>query len=85
MCTLVILSTSIFINLQKRENVQFVGRVAKMVDALGKTPIGWDPIDTSPEINSRVILQNWKDSNEAARKKTENLGINYYRDSSIWS
>ncbi|VYT74470.1 Uncharacterised protein [Clostridium paraputrificum] len=42
-----------------------------MVDALGKTPIGWDPIDTSPEINSRVILQNWKDSNEAARKKTE--------------
>lgn len=54
----------------KKENCDyFVGRVAKMVEALGKTPIGWDPIDTSPEINSSVILQNWKDSNEAARKK----------------
>lgn len=53
---------------KKEDYDYFVGRVAKMVEALGKTPIGWDPIDTSPEINSRVILQNWKDSNEAARK-----------------
>ena len=28
-------------------------RVAKMVDALGKNPIGWDPIDTSPEIQTK--------------------------------
>lgn len=47
----------------------FVGRVAKIAEKYGKTPIGWDPIDTSPEINSSVILQNWKDSNEEARKK----------------
>lgn len=47
----------------------FVGRVAKIAEKYNKTPIGWDPIDTSPEINSEVILQNWKDSNEAAVKK----------------
>ena len=47
----------------------FVGRVAKIAEKYGKTPIGWDPIDTSPEINSSVILQNWKDSNEEAVKK----------------
>lgn len=47
----------------------FVGRVAKIAEKYNKTPIGWDPIDTSPEINSSVILQNWKDSNEAAVKK----------------
>ena len=53
----------------------FVGRVAKIAEKYGKTPIGWDPIDTSPEINSSVILQNWKDSNEAARKKNMKMII----------
>lgn len=53
----------------------FVGRVAKIAEKYGKTPIGWDPIDTSPEINSSVILQNWKDSNEAARQKNMKMII----------
>lgn len=53
----------------------FVGRVAKIAQKYGKTPIGWDPIDTSPEINSSVVLQNWKDSNEAARKKNMKMII----------
>ncbi|WP_252230572.1 family 20 glycosylhydrolase [Clostridium sp. ZBS15] len=57
-------------NSTKKEDYDyFVGRVYKIVEKYGKTPIGWDPIDTSPEINSSLILQNWKDSNEAARKK----------------
>lgn len=47
----------------------FVGRVAKIAEKYNKIPIGWDPIDTSPEIGSNVILQNWKDSNEEAVKK----------------
>ncbi|ASW43946.1 family 20 glycosylhydrolase [Clostridium isatidis] len=47
----------------------FVGRVAKIVQKYGKIPIGWDPIDTSPEIDSSVILQNWRDTNAAAREK----------------
>ncbi len=47
----------------------FVGRVAKIAQKYGKEPIGWDPIDTSPEITSDVILQNWRDSNSAAVEK----------------
>lgn len=47
----------------------FVGRVSKIAEKYNKTPIGWDPIDTSPEINSSVVLQNWKDSNTAAVEK----------------
>ncbi|NFN93313.1 beta-N-acetylhexosaminidase [Clostridium botulinum] len=54
---------------KKSDYDYFVGRVSKIIEKYGKTLIGWDPIDTSPEINSSVILQNWKDSNEAARKK----------------
>lgn len=54
---------------KKADYDYFVGRVAKIVESYGKTPIGWDPIDTAPEINSSVVLQNWKDSNEAAREK----------------
>lgn len=60
---------------KKADYDYFVGRVAKIAQKYGKTPIGWDPIDTSPEINSSVILQNWKDSNEAARKKNMNMVI----------
>ncbi|MEW8995051.1 family 20 glycosylhydrolase [Clostridium sp.] len=56
-------------NTEKEDYDYFVGRVSKIVQKYGKTPIGWDPIDTSPEIDSSVVLQNWKDSNEAARKK----------------
>lgn len=47
----------------------FVGRVSKIAEKYNKIPIGWDPIDTSPEIGSNVVLQNWKDSNEEAVKK----------------
>ena len=54
---------------KKEDYDYFVGRVSKIVEKYGKTPIGWDPIDTSPKIDSSVVLQNWKDSNEAARKK----------------
>lgn len=56
-------------SIEKEDYDYFVGRVSKIVEKYGKTPIGWDPIDTSPEINSSVVLQNWKDSNEVARKK----------------
>lgn len=54
---------------KKEDYDYFVGRVAKIAQKYGKIPIGWDPIDTSPEINSSVILQNWQDSNEEAVKK----------------
>ena len=47
----------------------FVGRVAEIAMKHGKTPIGWDPIDTSPDIGPPVILQNWRDTNEAAVAK----------------
>ena len=57
----------------KEDYDYFVGRVAKIAQKYGKTPIGWDPIDTSNQINSNVILQNWKDSNEAAVKKEMNI------------
>ena len=56
-------------NTKKADYDYFVGRVSKIVESYGKTPIGWDPIDTAPEIKSSLILQNWKDSNEAAREK----------------
>ncbi|NFS10003.1 beta-N-acetylhexosaminidase [Clostridium botulinum] len=63
-------------NSTKKEDYDyFVGKVSKMAEKYGKTPIGWDPIDTSPEINSSVILQNWKDSNEAAMKKEMKMVI----------
>ena len=62
-------------NTKKAEYDYFVGRVSKIVESYGKTPIGWDPIDTAPEINSSVILQNWKDSNEAAREKNMKMII----------
>ncbi|NFE58547.1 beta-N-acetylhexosaminidase [Clostridium botulinum] len=63
-------------NSTKKEDYDyFVGKVSKMAEKYEKTPIGWDPIDTSPEINSSVILQNWKDSNEAARKKEMKMVI----------
>ena len=54
---------------KKEEYDYFVGRVAKIVQKYGKTPIGWDPIDTSSEIDSSVVLQNWKDTNESALEK----------------
>lgn len=60
---------------KKEDYDYFVGRVSKIVEKYGKTPIGWDPIDTAPEINSSVILQNWKDSNESARKKNMKMII----------
>lgn len=53
----------------------FVGRVAKIAEKYGKTPIGWDPIDTSPEIEPPVILQNWKGSNSSAINKKMNIII----------
>jgi len=62
-------------NTKKADYDYFVGRVSKIVQSYGKTPIGWDPIDTAPEINSSVILQNWKDSNEAAREKNMKMII----------
>lgn len=57
------------LTLKKEDYDYFVGRVAKIAQKYDKKPIGWDPIDTSSEINSDVILQNWKDSNEEAVKK----------------
>ena len=57
------------LNTKKEDYDYFVGRVAKIAEKYGKIPIGWDPIDTSPEIGSSVILQNWQDSNEEAVKK----------------
>lgn len=60
---------------KKSDYDYFVGRVSEIVKKYGKTPIGWDPIDTSPQIDSTVVLQNWKDSNEAARKKNMKMII----------
>lgn len=60
---------------KKEDYDYFVGRVSKIAQKYVKTPIGWDPIDTSPNIDSNTILQNWKDSNEAARKKNMNMII----------
>lgn len=60
---------------KKADYDYFVGRVANIVKKYGKIPIGWDPIDTSPEIDSSVVLQNWKDSNEAARRKNMKMII----------
>lgn len=60
---------------KKEDYDYFVGRVSKIVEKYNKTPIGWDPIDTSKEINSNVVLQNWKDSNEAAREKSMQMII----------
>ncbi|MBW6409653.1 family 20 glycosylhydrolase [Clostridium weizhouense] len=60
---------------KKSDYDYFVGRVSKIAQKYGKTPIGWDPIDTSPEIDSSVILQNWKDSNKAAREKNMKMII----------
>ncbi|MEQ8199750.1 MAG: family 20 glycosylhydrolase, partial [Clostridiaceae bacterium] len=60
---------------KKADYDYFVGRVSEIVKKYGKTPVGWDPIDTASEINSSVVLQNWKDSNEAARKKNMKMII----------
>lgn len=60
---------------KKSDYDYFVGRVAKIAEKYKKIPIGWDPIDRSSEIDSSVILQNWKDSNEVARKKEMNIII----------
>lgn len=60
---------------KKEDYDYFVGRVSKIAQKYGKIPIGWDPIDTAPEINSSTILQNWQDSNEAARKKNMMMNI----------
>lgn len=60
---------------KKEDYDYFVGRVAKIAQKYDKTAIGWDPIDTSPEIDSSVILQNWQDSNAEARKKEMKMVI----------
>ena len=60
---------------KKEDYDYFVGRVAKLAQKYGKTPIGWDPIDTSPSIDSSVVLENWKDSNDAARAKNMKMII----------
>lgn len=49
--------------------------MAKIVQKYGKTPIGWDPIDTSSDTDSSVVLQNWKDSNASAREKNMKMII----------
>lgn len=53
----------------KEDYAYFINRVSKIALKYGKTPIGWDPVDTVVELNSPMILQNWKDSNEEAKKK----------------
>lgn len=62
-------------NTNKADYDYFVGRVSKIAQKYGKTPIGWDPIDTSSNIDSTTVLQNWKDSNEEARKKNMKMVI----------
>lgn len=68
-------------NTKKEDYDYFVGRVANIVKRYEKTPIGWDPIDTSPEIDSNVILQNWKNSNKAARAKSMDMIISIAKKS----
>ncbi len=56
-------------SIKKEDYDYFVGRVSRIAEKYGKTPIGWNLIDTSPEINSSVVLQNWKNSNKVASEK----------------
>ncbi|ELU5586870.1 family 20 glycosylhydrolase [Clostridium perfringens] len=64
---------------KKEDYDYFVGRVSKIAQKYEKIPIGWDPIDTSPNIDSSTVLQNWKDSNEEARKKNMKMVISIAR------
>lgn len=62
-------------NTKKEDYDYFEDRVTNIVKKYNKIPIGWDPIDTVPKIDSSTILENWKDSNEAAVKKNMNMVI----------
>ncbi|WP_297632062.1 family 20 glycosylhydrolase [uncultured Clostridium sp.] len=53
----------------KEDYSYFIDRVSKIVLKYGKIPIGWDPVDTVTQLKTPIILQNWKDSNEDAKKK----------------
>ncbi len=59
----------------KEDYNYFMGRVSKIVQKYGKTPIAWDPADTSSDINSDTILQNWKNSNKSAVEKNMKMII----------
>ena len=59
----------------KEDYKYFMGRVSKIVENHGKVPIGWDPADTSEDISSIFILQNWSCSNNVAREKNLKLLI----------
>ncbi|MGG7176802.1 beta-N-acetylhexosaminidase [Clostridium paraputrificum] len=54
---------------EKSDYDYFIGRVTKLVEKYGKTPIGWDPAGTVPEISENFILQNWSDSNKWTNQK----------------
>ncbi|MGL4773014.1 MAG: beta-N-acetylhexosaminidase [Clostridium sp.] len=53
----------------KEDYDYFIGRVCKMIEKYGKTPIGWDPIESSKEAPNSTITQNWKSSSTIATKK----------------
>ncbi|MGL5354573.1 MAG: family 20 glycosylhydrolase [Clostridium sp.] len=60
---------------EKADYDYFIGRVTKIVEKYGKIAIGWDPSDTSNQSSPNSILQNWKDSNAAAKDKNMKMII----------
>lgn len=65
----------------KEDYKYFMGRVSKIVENHGKVPIGWDPADTSEDISSNFILQNWSGSNKVAREKNLKMIISIAKKS----
>ncbi len=65
----------------KEDYKYFMGRVSKIVEKHGKVPIGWDPADTSEDISSNFILQNWSGSNKSAREKNLKMIISIAKKS----
>lgn len=54
---------------KKEDYDYFIGRVSKIVEKYGKTPIGWDPVDTSTQGSKNLILQNWSNKSTEGKKK----------------
>lgn len=57
-------------NKTKKEDYDyFVGKVSKIIEKYGKTPIGWDPVDTVQDTSKKLILQNWSNKTTAGKQK----------------
>lgn len=54
---------------KKQDYNYFVGRVSKIIEKYGKTPIGWDPVDTVQDTSKDLILQNWSNKTTEGKQK----------------